>query len=63
MIGTIHDIPTPLPTMNNACLPLLTQMNQAWWHNAMMFGYFCLAAGFLIGVAAGYVACKRYYGI
>lgn len=60
MIGTIHDIPTTIPTMN---IGQLTAINQAWTHNAMQLGYFCLAVGFLIGVGAGYIFCKRYHGL
>lgn len=60
MIGTIHDIPTTIPTMN---IEQLTAINQVWTNNAMQLGYFCLVVGFLIGACAGYIFCKRYHGL
>jgi hypothetical protein len=60
--GTIHDMPTVIPTLDNSCLPFITAMNQVWWNNSMKLGVICLIVGFLIGIAAGYYYCKGNYG-
>ena len=57
--GTIHDVPTVIPTLDNSCLPFLTAMNQAWLTNSMELGVFYLMVGFLIGAIAVYVHFKR----
>jgi uncharacterized membrane protein affecting hemolysin expression len=56
--GTIHDVPTIAPVIDPA---QLAAINQLWWHNSMMLGYFCLGVGFLIGIVTGYYHCKRKY--
>lgn len=50
--GTIHDVPTIMPAIDPA---QLAAINQLWWHNAMMLGYFCLGVGFLIGAGSVYL--------
>lgn len=57
--GTIHDMPTVIPTLNSSCLPFLTAMNQAWWNNAMQLGWLCLVVGFLIGAVSVYLYYRR----
>jgi hypothetical protein len=52
--GTIHDVPTMIPTLDNSCLPFITAMNQAWWNNSIQLGIFCLVVGFLIGAGVIY---------
>lgn len=59
--GTIHDVPTLAPAAIDPAQ--LAAINQLWWHNAMMLGYFCLATGFTIGICSGYIlASRRYHG-
>lgn len=41
---------------------VLAQLNDAWMHNAMQLGYFCLAVGFVIGFTSAYIYQKRKYG-
>lgn len=52
----------PLPVVTNAIDPvLLSQINDAWMHNAMLLGYFCLAVGFIIGAVSVYFYMGRKY--
>jgi vacuolar-type H+-ATPase subunit I/STV1 len=52
----------PLPAVTEAIDPvLLSQINDAWMHNAMLLGYFCLAVGFTIGAVSIYFYMRNKY--
>lgn len=52
----------PLPVVTAAIDPVfLAQLNDAWMHNAMLLGYFCLAVGFTIGAVSVYIYMRRKY--
>jgi len=53
----------PLAVVSPAIDPgTLAAINQAWMTNAVHLGWICLAIGFLIGFASGYLYLKRKYG-
>jgi len=53
----------PLVVVTPAIDPATLQaINQAWMNNTVQLGWICLAIGFVIGFASGYLYLKRKYG-
>ena len=53
--------PPSLPVITDIDPVLLSQINDAWMHNALLLGKICLVVGFAIGAVSVYFYMRRKY--